>query len=193
MCPSERRRAAAVLLVWTAWAAACAPPAPPPREIVVGVSLPLSGADAASGAAMRDGYARAVDEVNAAGGLQLAATGTRVPVRVLVRDDRAETPLVEEHAAALVKGGAHVLLATYTDVRAGAQAVVADGLGCPLVANPTDAAGLPGKRMSWVFSVPAEGADLRARAHATARIALATVARASVIDPPHLRVAFNGM
>jgi ABC-type branched-subunit amino acid transport system substrate-binding protein len=192
-CLRRSRNCLVGLLVILA-SAACSGPALPaaPNVILVGVSLPLTGTDAVHGVAMQEGYARAVEEVNAAGGLELAG-GRRVPVKLLVRDDRSQTPIVEEHAGQFARDGVHLLLATYSDVRAAAQAVAADGLGCPYVANSTDAAGLPGKRMTWVFSVPVEGADLRTRAHHTAQRALSIVGRAGGVDPSHLRIAFAGM
>ncbi len=142
---------------------------------------------------MRDGYRRAVDEANAQGGLMLAAAGGRVPVRLVVHDDRAETPRVEEQTTALVTQGAHVLLGTYTSVRATAQAAVAERVACPCIVNSVDAPGLPGPRMSWVFSVIVSGSDLESRAYETAASALATVSRAAALDAAHLRVAFSGM
>ena len=194
MCRSDRRGTRPWPMVWLALAAGCAWQTPAPvTRVLVGASLPLSGADADAGTAVRAGYQHAVDEVNAGGGLLLASTGARVPVTLVVLDDQAETPHAEEHAAALIKDGAHLLLATYTAVRASAQAMVADREGCPYVTNPTDAPGLPGKRMAWVFSVPASGEDLRSRAHATAILALETIGRAEALDPAHLRVAFSGM
>jgi ABC-type branched-subunit amino acid transport system substrate-binding protein len=198
MCPGDRRAPRKSLLVWLplwlALAAGCASQTPAPvTHVLVGASLPLSGADADAGTAMRAGYQRAIDEVNAGGGLLLTSTGARVPVTLVVLDDQAETPRAEEHAATLTRDGVHLLLATHTAVRASAQAMVADRAGCPYVTNPTDAPGLPGRRMAWVFSVPAGGQDLQSRAYATATLALATVGRAAALDPAHLRVAFSGM
>jgi branched-chain amino acid transport system substrate-binding protein len=173
--------------------AACQRPVVPPREVVLGASLPLSGTEAADGSAMRQGYQRAVDEANAAGGLQLAASATTTRVHLEVLDDRAETPLAEEHVAALIKGGVHVLLGTQTAVRAGVQAMIAEREQRPYVANGVDAAGLPGKRMSWVFSVPVTGQDLESRAYETAKAALAAVSRAGALDAAHLRIALGGL
>jgi branched-chain amino acid transport system substrate-binding protein len=193
MWTSEVRGPRACLLAWLALAVGCAGPAAPPREIVVGVSLPLTGADASAGEAMRAGYARAADETNAAGGVALLGTGTRLPVKLVVLDDRGETPRAEEQAAALIRSGAHLLLATHTGVRATAQAAVAEHAGRPYFVNSTDAAGLPGRRMSWVFSVAVLGTDLESRALETGRLALATLARAPAVDAAHVRIAFNGM
>ena len=173
--------------------AACDRGAPTPPAIALAASLPLSGSDAEAGSAMRHGYQRAVDEANAGGGLQLAAPGVRVPVTLIVEDDAAETPRAEAYVSEFVKNGAHVILATHTSVRAIAQAQVAEREGCPYVVNPTDAAGLPGARMSWVFSVPAPGTDAEARAYETAKGALAVLGRASRIDPAHVRIAFHGL
>ena len=56
-------------------------------EIVIGASLPLSGQLASFGAFQRWGYEHAIAEANHAGGIAIG--GKRLPVRLVVRDDRS--------------------------------------------------------------------------------------------------------
>ena len=187
MCPSDgaRRRLAASVLV--AALSACSPPLPVIDRVVLGASLPLSGSETAAGIALRRGYGRAVDEVNAAGGIPLARFSRRVPVALTVLNDRGETPVAERHAEALIALGVHVLLATHGTVRATAQALVAERAGCAYVTNPVDAPGLPGSRMQWVVSVPASAGDVETRAYESARGALSMIERAGSPERHALR------
>ena len=187
MCPSDRawrRLAASVLVVALS---ACSPPLPVIDRVVLGASLPLSGSDTAAGIALRRGYGKAVDEANAAGGISLARLSRRVPVALTVLNDRGETPVAERHVATLIALGVHVLLATHGDVRATAQALVAERAGCAYVTNPVDAPGLPGSRMRWVVSVPASAGDVETRAYESARGALSMIERAGSPERHALR------
>ena len=52
--------------------AAAPPPASPPTEITIGATLPLTGTAAVSGQGLQAGIQIAVDEINAAGGIERA-------------------------------------------------------------------------------------------------------------------------
>ncbi len=78
-------------------------------EIVLGASLPLSGALASFGSFQRWGYERAVLEANKASGISIG--GKRISVRLVVRDDKTdanasasnvETLVSRDHAVALL-------------------------------------------------------------------------------------------
>jgi ABC-type branched-subunit amino acid transport system substrate-binding protein len=159
-----------------------------PSEIVLGVSLPLSGPEAEVGEAMRRGYSRAIDEVNASGGARLAGTGRRLGVRLEVRDDRGEAARVEHLTEELIAAGAHAQLGTAGAVRTAVQSAVAERLSSPLIVNLVDADGLPGSRAVWVRAVPAAG-DLDERAYETAHATIRLVEAAGSVDPTALRYA----
>src|SRR5437879_1755396 len=55
------------------------------QAIVIGATLPLTGAEARIGGFYKEGYQFAFDEANAAGGLQVG--GKRVPVKLVLLDD----------------------------------------------------------------------------------------------------------
>jgi branched-chain amino acid transport system substrate-binding protein len=75
-------------------AAACAPQAatvPAKEKIVVGLARPLSGPLAIIGdSAFRPVYETWVAEVNAAGGIEVAEYGKKLPVELLVYDDKSD-------------------------------------------------------------------------------------------------------
>ena len=185
-----RRTAAMTAMVTAALVVSCAKPAPLPRSITVGASLPLSGTDAAIGAAVRRGYARAFAEANAAGGVAVRGGTARVRVGLEVRDDTGDPAEVEAKLRDLVRAGCQVLLATASDVRAATQAALADQLALPYVVNLEDAPGLPGARQKWVFAVQALG-DREARAYQTARALLRALERAERFDGAGIRRALT--
>ncbi len=187
---SAGRRLAVLVLV--ALAGGCSSPGPPDR-VVLGATLPLSGAQAAAGIAIGRGYGRAVAEANAAGGVTLSRWSRRVPVVLALLNDRGETPVAERAAESLVAQGVHVLLGTHTAVRATAQALVAERAACPYVTNTTDAPGLPGSRMQWVVGIalPPSARDPESRAYEAAKGALALVERSGSPDRHAIRAAMT--
>jgi branched-chain amino acid transport system substrate-binding protein len=68
--------------------------------ISLGAPLPLTGPLAPFGAAIRAGYAHAVDEANAAGGITIG--GQKKKVVLIVRDSQSEPNLVANEARTLV-------------------------------------------------------------------------------------------
>lgn len=60
-----------------------------PQEIRVGTHLPLSGILASIGVENRWAYETAVDDINKAGGIYLAAYDRKLPVRLVVLDDES--------------------------------------------------------------------------------------------------------
>ena len=164
--------------------------APQPRvtdAVLVGATLPLTGADTAKALAMKRGYERAVADANAAGGVRVG--GVALPVRLDLRDDTADAAALETEVQALVDAGVHLVLATPQDVRAVTEAHVTETAGVLLIGNPVDHPGLPGKRMAWMVVVDASAANAEARAHAMATAALAAVARAGSLDTRAIRTA----
>lgn len=173
-----------------------------PTEVVIAATVPMSGSDAAAGAAFVRGCERAMAERNAAGGLRVSL-GATVPVRLDARDDRSETPLAEGLVKELSAAGAVLVLATPTDVRAVAQAVVAERLGRPLVVHPSNSPGLPSAQMRWVFALPSatpsagavaaspNAADMEARGHATLSAVLSALEGVGGLDPVTVRAALQ--
>jgi branched-chain amino acid transport system substrate-binding protein len=123
------RRHRILLVLLALWALA---PVARADEIVIGASLPLSGALASFGAFQRWGYERAVAETNKAGGIAIG--GKRQTIRLVVRDDKTdanvsasniETLLSRDHAAAL--------LGSCTPALVNAGALVAERHRVPMV------------------------------------------------------------
>lgn len=59
-----------------------------PDTIKIGASIPLTGRYAAGGAQINNGYLLAVEEINAAGGVDI--NGTKVPLELTILDDESD-------------------------------------------------------------------------------------------------------
>ncbi len=77
-------------------------------EFVIGVSGPLTGAAAIYGTAVKNAAQMAVDEINAAGGLN------GVMFKLVVMDDKHDASLVSGNYSALLEGGMQLSLGTVT-------------------------------------------------------------------------------
>ena len=77
-------------------------------EFVIGVSGPLTGAAAIYGNAVKNSAQMAVDEINAAGGVN------GVMLKLIVMDDKHDPALVSGNYSALLEGGMQLSLGTVT-------------------------------------------------------------------------------
>lgn len=196
-----RLAALGALALWLAAVGCAARPSPP--EVVIGATLPLSGSEAAVGAAFLRGCERAVAERNAAGGLRLSQ-GSALPVRLAVRDTGTQTPEAERLVGELAEAGVAAILATPDDVRAVAQAVAAERAQWPLVVHPSNAPGVPEAHMRWVFALPPlaapvpdasvaphDAAAMEARGYETVSYLLAALESAERLDALSVRAALQ--
>lgn len=103
-------------------------------DIVIGASLPLSGPLAGFGTYLDWGYERAVNEVNAAGGI--AIDGEKRPVRLVVRDDKSDPNVVASNTETLIsREGAIAILASPTPPLVAPGGLVAERSRVPFIAG----------------------------------------------------------
>ncbi len=96
-----------------------------PSEIVIGAALPLTGEESRIGAYYKDAYELETKEINDAGGIQLKAYGRKVPVKLIVYDDKTDAATsrnlyerlaVQDHVDAMLGGYATDLVQAQTVV-----------------------------------------------------------------------------
>lgn len=103
-------------------------------EIVIGASLPLSGALASFGSFQQWGYEHAVAEVNAAGGLLV--DGVQRKVRLVLRDDKSDPNVVSANIDNLISSDqSHALLGSCTPPLVIAGAIAAERNRTPFVSG----------------------------------------------------------
>jgi branched-chain amino acid transport system substrate-binding protein len=109
-------------------------PATAASEVVIGATIPLSGALAGFGSFQKWGYEHAVAEINAGGGLRIE--GTLRKVRLIIRDDRTDANVAASNVDTLVSAD-HVaaLLGSCTPPLVVAAALAAERNATPLVSG----------------------------------------------------------
>jgi branched-chain amino acid transport system substrate-binding protein len=114
---------------------ACKSKSAPPSEkaeIVIGATLPLTGAESRSGGFYKDGYNLAFDEVNAAGGLDVG--GKKRPVKLVLYDDTTNQATANNLADKLINSEkVDFLLGTYSTALVEAQSTIAEQNKMPYV------------------------------------------------------------
>jgi branched-chain amino acid transport system substrate-binding protein len=126
--------------------------------VVIGASLPLSGALAGFGSFQKWGYQHAVKQVNDAGGLSVGGVKRKVDLKIV--DDKTDPNQVSTNIKTLISSNKAVgLLGSCTPDLVNPGAVVADSQGVPFVAGCDPLEVFTGvKKWTWAwdifFSVP---------------------------------------
>jgi branched-chain amino acid transport system substrate-binding protein len=122
-------------LAMVAAIAGCKPRSSAPvdrAEILIGATLPLTGAEARIGGFFKEGYELAFDELNQAGGLEVA--GKKRPVKLQLHDDTTNQATAVSLADKLINSDkVDFLLGTYSTSLVEAQTTVAEQNKVPYV------------------------------------------------------------
>ncbi|HET8845851.1 MAG TPA: amino acid ABC transporter substrate-binding protein, partial [Ktedonobacteraceae bacterium] len=125
-----------------------------PEEIVIGASIPKSGALDSFGLYEAWGYAAAVDEINAQGGLYLSQYHTKIPVRLITYDDKSSSDQSAKNIDRLInQDKVDVLLGSATPPLVMPGAGIAEKYHVPMVTGIAPIrsfmAGNPGWKYVW--------------------------------------------
>ena len=143
-----------VLSTAVLWAAALVPA--PARaaggQVLIGATLPLTGAEARVGGFFKEGYELAFDEVNKKGGLDVG--GKKLSVKLLLLDDTS-TPATTVSLADRLVNSDHVdfLLGTYASHLVEAQSTVAEENRIPYVNGGGGATKIYKRGFKWLFGL----------------------------------------
>ncbi|MEM2424725.1 MAG: amino acid ABC transporter substrate-binding protein [candidate division WOR-3 bacterium] len=112
------------------------PPAPAKSEIVLGGTFPLSGTYALQGEACKRNWELAVEEWNAKGGVYIKDYGRKLPVKLIIYDDKFDTATLTsltEHLITVDK--VDFLIGCWGSPMYMAQTVIAEKYGFPTITN----------------------------------------------------------
>jgi branched-chain amino acid transport system substrate-binding protein len=141
-----------VLAVAFAFAAGSAAAEQLEPEIHIGATLPLTGAEAASGARIRDGYELARDQANEKGGVLVGAR--RLNVRLDIVDDGSDPRKAVKLLEQLVeKDSVQLLLGSFSTALVEPQSAAAERLRVPYVNAAGSAAGLYKRGYRYFFGL----------------------------------------
>jgi branched-chain amino acid transport system substrate-binding protein len=136
-------------------AAACKPKSSAPTdraEILIGATLPLTGAEARIGGFYKEGYELAFEEVNQQGGLDVG--GKKRPVKLLLNDDTSNQATAVSLADRLINSDkVDLLLGTYSTSLVEAQTTVAEQNKMPYVNGGGAASAIYKRGYKYIFGV----------------------------------------
>ena len=151
-------RLSALLLLAVLVLAACAPnqksdrsaASSVPDKIVIGSTLPLTGAESTAGGKQKQGYELAIDLVNKAGGVDVG--GKKVPVELKLLDDTTDQAKAVNLAQRLItQDKVNFFLGTYSTSLSEAQTTVAEQNQIPYVNGGGGATSIYSKGYKWIF------------------------------------------
>jgi branched-chain amino acid transport system substrate-binding protein len=121
-----------------------------PDKIVIGSTLPLTGSESKTGGRYKQGYQLAVDEINAAGGIDIG--GKKVKVELKLLDDTSDQAKAVNLAQRLITSDkVTAFLGTYSTSLVEAQSTVAEQNSIPYVNGGGAATSIYSKGYKWVF------------------------------------------
>lgn len=121
-----------------------------PDTIVIGATLPLTGSESKTGGRYKQGYDLAVDEINAAGGIDLG--GKKVKVELKLLDDTSDQAKAVNLAQRLITSdNVNAFLGTYSTSLVEAQSTVAEQAQIPYVNGGGAATSIYAKGYKWIF------------------------------------------
>ncbi len=125
---------------------------PVPDRIVIGATLPLTGAESRAGGFYKEGYDLAFDLANKGGGLTIG--GKKVPVDLRLLDDTTTQATAVSLADRLInQDKVDFMLGTYSTDLVLAQSTVAEQAQVPYVNGGGAATEIYGRKYRWLFGL----------------------------------------
>ena len=129
--------------------------------IVIGSTLPLTGAESKTGGRYQQGYELAFEEINAAGGVDV--NGKKVKVELKLLDDTSDQAKAVNLAQRLITSDkVNAFLGTYSTSLVEAQSTVAEQNKIPYVNGGGAATSIYAKGYKWIFGTLAPVENLAA-------------------------------
>ena len=125
-----------------------------PSEVVVGAVLPLTGEESRVGTFYKAAYELATKEINDHGGLQLRQYGRKIPVKLIIYDDKTD-PATSRNLYERLALQDHVdaMLGGYSTDLVQAQTVVPNQHGIPYVGGGGAATAIYKRGFKTIFSL----------------------------------------
>jgi branched-chain amino acid transport system substrate-binding protein len=125
-----------------------------PAEVVVGAVLPLTGEESRVGTYYKAAYELETKEVNDAGGLQLRAYGRKIPVKLIIYDDKTDAATSRNlYERLAVQDHVDAMLGGYSTDLVQAQTVVPQQHQIPYVGGGGAASAIYHRGFTTIFSL----------------------------------------
>lgn len=144
-----------LLLLALAFACKRSQPAEPAKsQVLIGATLPLTGAEARIGGFYKEGYELAFEQQNAKGGLSIG--GKKVPVTMVLQDDTSTQSTAVSLADQLINSNkVDALLGTYSSHLVEAQSAIAEENRIPYVNGGGGATEIYQRKYKYLFGLMA--------------------------------------
>jgi branched-chain amino acid transport system substrate-binding protein len=131
-----------------------APAAQGPKEIVLGAALPLTGGQSREGGFFKKAYDMAVKEVNASGGIMIKEFNRKIPVRLIIYDDKSETTTsVQLYEKLATEDKVDAFLGGYSTALVQAHSVVPAKYQIPYVNGGGATGAIYQQGNKWIFGL----------------------------------------
>ena len=123
-----------------------------PKEIVLGTALPLTGGQSREGGYFKKGYELAIKEINAGGGIPIKEFGKKIPLKIIIYDDKSDnTTSVQLYEKLVTEDKVHALLGGYGTPLITAHTIVAEKYRVPYVNGGGATGAIYQRGMKYVF------------------------------------------
>ncbi len=127
---------------------------PAPKEIILGAALPLTGGQSREGGYVNKAYAMALKEVNDAGGIMVKTYGKKIPIKLIIYDDKSDnTTSVQLYEKLVTEDKVNALLGGYGTPLITAHTIVAEKYRVPYVNGGGATGAIYQRGMKYIFCV----------------------------------------
>ena len=125
-----------------------------PAEVIVGAVLPLTGEESRVGTYFKAAYELATKEINDNGGLQLRAYGRKIPIKLVIYDDKTDAATSRNlYERLAVQDHVDAMLGGYSTDLVQAQTVVPQQHKIPYVGGGGAASAIYHRGFTTIFSL----------------------------------------
>lgn len=125
-----------------------------PNEIILGAALPLTGGQSREGGYVNKAYAMALKEINAAGGIMVKEYGKKIPIKLIIYDDKSDnTTSVQLYEKLVTEDKVNALMGGYGTPLITAHTIVAEKYRVPYVNGGGATGAIYERGMKYIFCI----------------------------------------
>lgn len=125
-----------------------------PKEIILGAALPLTGGQSREGGYYKRAYELAVKEINDAGGITVKEYGKKIPIKLIIYDDKSDnTTSVQLYEKLVTEDKVNALLGGYGTPLITAHTIVAEKYRTPYVNGGGATGAIYERKMKYIFGL----------------------------------------
>jgi branched-chain amino acid transport system substrate-binding protein len=125
-----------------------------PKEIILGAALPITGGQSREGGYFKRAYEMAVKEINDAGGITVKEYGKRIPIKLIIYDDKSDnTTSVQLYEKLVTEDKVNALLGGYGTPLITAHTIVAEKYRIPYVNGGGATGAIYERKMKYIFGL----------------------------------------